>query len=110
MSETDIAVRLDPFLLAEARHAADAAGIAIDELVSVAVAEKVAALRTHAFFAERRARANPARALEILRSMRGGEPPRPGDELPPDFARELRTGAEALGGMTFDAFDHDADA
>ena len=83
MGETDIAVRLKPSLLAEVRRAAAAEGLGVDELVNVAVAEKVAALRTDAFFAERSARANPERALEILRRIDRGEPPAFGDELPP---------------------------
>jgi hypothetical protein len=37
--------------------------------------------QTAQFFAERRARANPAAALAVL-SDGGGEPPQSGDELP----------------------------
>ena len=49
-------------------------GTSINRLVAIAVAEKVAAMTTEEFFAERKAH------------RKGGVPPRPGDELPPDRA------------------------
>jgi hypothetical protein len=52
----------------------------------IAVAEEVAAMATEEVFAERRARADLAEFDRIL-NRQGGEPPRPGDELPPDLAR-----------------------
>lgn len=64
-------------------------GVSIDQFVTAAVAEKVSAMNTvpavsaEEFFAERRGRGNPADFDRIM-SRKGGEPPRPGDELPPD--------------------------
>ncbi len=54
----------------------------VSAFLLAAAAERVAAHQsTAAFFAERRARANPAAALALLADG-GGEDPRPGDELP----------------------------
>ena len=52
----------------------------INQFVVVAVAEKLSAMRTEDFFAERRARADPKAAMAIL-SRAGGEPAAPEDEL-----------------------------
>jgi hypothetical protein len=48
--------------------------------VATAVAEKLAAMDTARFFAERRERADMA-AFDRLMERRGGEPPRPGDTI-----------------------------
>ena len=47
----------------------------------VAVAEKLSAMKTAEFFAERRRNANPEAALSIL-SREGGQLPEPEDRLP----------------------------
>lgn len=60
-------------------------GTSINQFVVVAVAERIAAMSTEEIFAERRARADRA-ALRRILDREGGEPPRPGDELPPDLA------------------------
>ena len=60
-------------------------GTSINQFVVVAVAEKVAAMTTEEIFADRKARANREAFRRIL-DRAGGEPPRPGDELPPDLA------------------------
>jgi hypothetical protein len=58
-------------------------GTSIKQFVVVAVAEKVSAVTTEEVFAERRARGDLADFDRIM-SRKGGEPPRPRDELPPD--------------------------
>jgi hypothetical protein len=60
-------------------------GTSIDRFVVVAVAEKVAAMTAEEAFAGRRARADLA-AFDRVMNRKGGEPPRPDDELPPDLA------------------------
>ena len=85
MSETDVVPRIDPELLAELRRVAGMEGLMVNELINEAVAEKLAAIQTRAFFAERAARADIGRALEILRRAGRGNPPVAGDELPPGF-------------------------
>ena len=51
-----------PTLLAEARQAAEAEGTAFDQLIILALAEKVSAMRTEEYFEERARRADPARS------------------------------------------------
>jgi hypothetical protein len=75
------ALRLPASIKAEAERLAAADGTSLNQFVAVAVAEKVAALRTADFFTERRARADWD-AFDRLMSRRGGEPPREGDEIP----------------------------
>lgn len=65
MRKSNFALRLQPSLLAEARRLAAAEGVAVNQLINVAVAEKLAAART-----ERRL-AGPAPDRErILRLLR----------------------------------------
>jgi hypothetical protein len=45
-------------------------------------AEKVSALRTEEYFAERAARGGLKKALRVLKRAGRGKPPLPGDELP----------------------------
>ena len=51
----------------------------MNRFVATAVAEKLAALNTATYFAERKSRADPAAFKRILQ-RKGGEPPREGDE------------------------------
>src|SRR5215813_10207588 len=69
--------------------AAAAEGTTLNQFINVAVAEKLAALRTAQFFQERVARADLA-AFDQLLTRAGNEPPRPGDEID-DTRRALRT-------------------
>jgi hypothetical protein len=50
------------------------------------VAEKLSALQTAEFFADRKARAD-FRAFDKLMKRRGGRPPRTGDEMPGSKAK-----------------------
>jgi hypothetical protein len=76
------ALRLQPSLLEEARKLAEAEGVALNQLINVAVAEKLSALRTESYFRERAARADIPRALQVLGRAGKGNPPMKGDELP----------------------------
>ena len=55
----------------------------VNQFVVMAVAEKVSAMTTAGYSAERKARAD-MEAFDRILSRAGGEPPRPGDELPKD--------------------------
>jgi hypothetical protein len=81
MRKSNFALRLQPSLLEEARKVAEAEGVALNQLINVAVAEKVSALRTESYIAERAARANLPTALRILKRAGIGRPPTKGDEL-----------------------------
>jgi hypothetical protein len=54
--------------------------------VATAVAEKVSALRTARYFTEKKGRADWAAFDQIMR-REGGEPPRPGDEIPESYRK-----------------------
>jgi hypothetical protein len=80
--KSNFALRLQPSLLDEARKLAEAEGVALNQLINVAVAEKVSALRTEAYIAQRAGRADLGKALGILKRAGVGRPPMKGDELP----------------------------
>ena len=81
MRKSNFALRLQPSLLDEARKLAAAEGVALNQLINVAVAEKVSALRTASYIAERAARADIPGALRILRRAGAGRRPMKGDGL-----------------------------
>ncbi|MEZ5292445.1 MAG: hypothetical protein R2745_15290 [Vicinamibacterales bacterium] len=74
----------------EARRVAKAEGVAVNQLINVAAAEKVSALRTEEYFAERAQRGDVRKALRILNRAGVGQPPVAGDELPAPPARQRR--------------------
>jgi hypothetical protein len=74
-------LRLKPSLLDEARQAAAAQGVALNQLINVAVAEKLSALRTEKYLAERAGRTSIPKALGILKRAGVGNPPAKGDAL-----------------------------
>jgi hypothetical protein len=82
MRKSNFALRLQPSLLDEARKLAEAEGVALNQLINVAVAEKVSALRTEKYLAARAARADIPRALAILKRAGRRQRPVKGDELP----------------------------
>ena len=82
MRRSNFALRLQPSLLDELRKAAEAEGVALNQLINVAVAEKVSALRTEDYFRQRSRRADRAETLRILEKAGKGNAPVEGDELP----------------------------
>jgi hypothetical protein len=85
MRRSNFALRLQPSLMEEARKAAESEGVALNQLINVALAEKVSALRTEEYFQERIRRADRAETLRILDAAGKGNPPMEGDELPRDW-------------------------
>ena len=80
MSKTStFPLRLPASIKAAAEQLAKQEGISLNQFVATAVAEKLAAMSTAAFFAERRERAD-FQAFRALLNRSGGEPPREGDE------------------------------
>ena len=63
MRTSNFAFRLQPSLMEEARKVAMAEGVAVNQLINVAVAEKVSALRTEEYFEERARGSVPKSAL-----------------------------------------------
>jgi hypothetical protein len=56
-------------------------GTSINQFVATAVAEKLSALQTAEYFADRKTRAD-FKAFDKLMKRRSGTPPRKGDEMP----------------------------
>ncbi len=82
MRKSNFALRLQPSLLEELRRIADREGVALNQLINVAVAEKLSALRTEDNFRERVRSANRSETMRILEKAGAGNPLIPGDELP----------------------------
>jgi hypothetical protein len=81
MRKSNFALRLQSSLIEEARKVAEAEGVALNQLINVALAEKLSALRTESYFRERASRADVPKALKILEKAGKGNPPVPGDEI-----------------------------
>ncbi len=81
MRKSNVALRLQPSLLDEARRVAESAGVALNQLINVAVAEKLSALRTEDYFRDRSARADIQRAKRILKRAGRGKSPVSGDDI-----------------------------
>jgi hypothetical protein len=73
-------LRLPRSVKAEVERRAKADGTSVNQFVATAVAEKLAAMNTAAFFAARREQADFL-AFDRLMSRKGGELPRPEDRL-----------------------------
>jgi hypothetical protein len=82
MRQSNFALRLQPALLEELRKIADSEGVAVNQLINVAVAEKVSALRTEDYFRQRARRADRGETMRILERAGKGNRPAPGDEIP----------------------------
>lgn len=89
MRKSNVALRLQPSLLEEVRKLAKEEGVALNQFINVAVAEKLSALRTERYFSERSARGDVDRALDILGRAGVGNPPSQGDELPYDGTTDM---------------------
>src|SRR5437773_12362471 len=92
---SNYALRLLTSLKAEAEKVAAEEGTTLNQCINVAVAEKLAALRTARYFQERAARADRA-VLDQLLARGGVEAPRPGDQFPDAAA----AGRQRLGDFT----------
>ena len=97
MRKSNFALHLQPSLLDEARKVAQVEGVALNQFINVAVAEKLSAIRTERYFEERAGRADVRKALGILRRAGVGNPPVKGDAMPPGKVR-LRTRAARRSG------------
>jgi len=90
MRRSNFALRLQPSLMEEVRKAAETEGVALNQLINVAVAEKVSALRTEEYFRARSLRANRAETMRILARAGRNREPISGDELPKDLSDVTR--------------------
>ena len=81
MTRSNVALRLQASLLGEAKKVAAAEGVALNQFINVAVAEKLSALRTETYFAERAERGNINKAKKILTRVGKNNSPIAGDEI-----------------------------
>jgi hypothetical protein len=80
----------------EARRAAQKEGVALNQLINVAVAEKLSTLRAEMRFRRLASRADRQRTLEVLKRAGNGNPPIPGDEIPTSQKRPSRKRPAAM--------------
>ncbi len=78
--QSTYALRLPRSVKAEVERVARQDGVSMNQFVATAVAEKLAAMNTATFFAERRARAD-FDAFDRIMARRGGTEPDPDDRL-----------------------------
>src|ERR1017187_481643 len=81
MRKSNVALRLQVSLLDEARRVSESEGVALNQFINVAVAEKLSAIRTEDYFRERAARGDVAKVKRLLKRAGRSNPPVPGDEL-----------------------------
>jgi len=81
MTTSNYALRLQASLKAEAEKLAAEEGTTLNQFINVAVAEKIAALKTLDYLRQRASRGDAADALEILESAGIDGPVREGDEV-----------------------------
>jgi hypothetical protein len=81
MRRNNVALRLQASLLEEARRVSESEGVALNQFINVAVAEKLSALRTEDYFRERAGRADLEAARAILGRAGKGKAPVAGDEV-----------------------------
>jgi hypothetical protein len=74
-------LRLPTSVKAEVVRRAKADGTSFNQFVATAVSEKLAAMNTAAFFAERRDRAKFS-AFDKIMKRKGGQTPGPEDQIP----------------------------
>lgn len=80
MRKSNVSLRLQTSLLDEARRVAETEGVALNQFINVAVAEKLSALRTEDYFRERAERGDMGRAKRVLKKAGRGNAPVKGDE------------------------------
>ena len=80
-SQSTYPLRLPTSVKAEVMRRAKADGTSVNQFVATAVAEKLAAMNTAAFFAERRNRSDFA-AFDKIMKRKGGQVPELEDRMP----------------------------
>ena len=81
MAEKGEAIRLQRSRLREEQEVVREEGTSAAAFVNIALAERLGALRTARFVAERAARADLPAVIELPRRLGAGDPPLSGDEI-----------------------------
>ena len=82
MRRNNVSLRLPPHLLERVRRLAEAERVSVNQLLTVAVAEKIARLDAETFYRAREGRSEPGAGWRALERMGQTSPPLPGDEIP----------------------------
>lgn len=85
---TGYALRLPTSLMNEVKKEVETEGTSINQFITVAVARRLAELKTMRYFESRAAKANPEEFRRIL-AKAGTRPPQEGDEIPADWMDDL---------------------
>jgi hypothetical protein len=83
MEKSNFALRLLPSLHTAAQRVAEREKCSVNQLINIALAEKLAVLDVEYWEGRKRAAKNRPPA-NVLKRLAGNEPPREGDELPED--------------------------
>jgi uncharacterized protein (DUF1778 family) len=86
-NSSNYALRLLASLKRAVEEAAREVGTTLNQFIVNAVAENLAVLKTTDYFGKRAARAD-FRAFDRLMRRRGGEAPRPGDQMPENYHKK----------------------
>jgi hypothetical protein len=81
MRRNNVSLRLPPHLLDRVKQVAEAESISVNQLVTVAVAEKIARLDAEAFYQARERRSKAGAGWRALERMGPNSPPLQGDEI-----------------------------
>ena len=81
MRRNNVSLRLPPHLLDRLKRLAEAEAISVNQLVTVAVAEKIARLDAEAFYRAREGRSDAGAGWRALERMGQMSPPVAGDEI-----------------------------
>jgi hypothetical protein len=90
-TSSNYALRLPASLKRAVAEVAREDGTTLNQFIVSAVAEKLAVLKTADYFAKRATRADFA-GFDRLMRRRGGETPRPDDELPESYRKRKSAG------------------
>ncbi|MHB8382631.1 MAG: hypothetical protein ACYDC3_09955 [Candidatus Binataceae bacterium] len=93
MRKSNFALRPQPSLFEQLRGSAAAEAVTLNQFIDVAVAEKLAALRTEAYFRDRAVKTDIPGALKILDRLGVGKSPRRDDKLAEPKAPNKPAGA-----------------
>ena len=81
MRRNNVSLRLPPHLRDRIKRLAEKAKVSLNQLVTVAVAEKIARVDAKAFYLAREARSVPGAGWHALERMGSTSPPVDGDDL-----------------------------
>ena len=81
MRRNNVSLRLPPHLLDRLKQMSEAERVSLNQLVTVAVAEKIARLDAEAFYRAREGRSVPGAGWRALERMGPTSPPVHGDDL-----------------------------